>query len=144
MVWRPTQSGRFTLRSAFQLMRRHANSSFMFRSIWHPMLPLKISFFLLHLLRGRLPVDCCLWKFGVHGPSRCGCCPSPDIDTVEHVFAEGDMASRVWHFFGDPVGISWSGSSFRVCLAAWWYRKKGNRYLAFVHHILPLLICWHL
>ena len=30
MVWRPSQSGRFTLRSAFQLVRRHANSSFMF------------------------------------------------------------------------------------------------------------------
>ncbi|XP_027151985.1 uncharacterized protein LOC113752040 [Coffea eugenioides] len=34
---------------------------------------------------------------------RCGCCPSPKIETVEHVFATGEMVSRVWHFFGDPV-----------------------------------------
>ncbi|XP_027098978.1 uncharacterized protein [Coffea arabica] len=111
--------GRFTLRSAFQLVRRHANRSFMSRRLWHPMLPLKISFFLLRLLHGHLPVDCGLWKFGVHGASRCGCCPFPDIKSVEHVFAEGDMASRVWHFFGDPVGISWTGTSFCVRLAAW-------------------------
>ena len=56
----------------------------------------------------------------------------------------GEMASKVWHFVGDAVGISWIGSSFRVCIAAWWYGKRGNRDLAFVHHILPLLVCWHL
>ncbi|XP_027150296.1 uncharacterized protein LOC113750530 [Coffea eugenioides] len=144
MVWRPCSSGQFTLWSAFHLVRRHANSSFMSRQIWHPVVPLKISFFLLRLLRGRIPVDCCLMKFGVHGPSRCGCCSSPVVKIVEHVFAMGEMASRVWHFFGDPVGISWVGSSFRVCMASWWYGKRGNRQLAFVHHILPLLICWHL
>ena len=119
MVWRPSQSGRFTLQFAFQLVRRRANSSFMSRRTWHPVLPLKISFFLLRILRGRLPVDCCLWRFGVQGPSKCGCCPSPNMETIEHVFAEGDMASRVWHFFGDPVGISWTGTSVCVRLAAW-------------------------
>nr|XP_027102884.1 uncharacterized protein LOC113724156 [Coffea arabica] len=144
MVWRPSLSGQFNLSSAFHLVRRHVNRSFMSRRIWHPLVPLKVSFFLLRLLRGRLPVDCCLMKFGVQGPSKCECFPLPSIETIDHVFATGEIASRVWHFFGDPVGISWAGSSFRGCMAAWWYGRRGNRQLEFVHQILPLLICWQL
>ncbi|XP_071905976.1 uncharacterized protein [Coffea arabica] len=78
------------------------------------------------------------------GPSKYGCCQSPEVEMVDHVFAGGDVASQVWHFFGDTVGVSSRGLSFCVCMAAWWYGKRGNRYLEFVHHVLPLLICWHL
>nr|XP_027102332.1 uncharacterized protein LOC113723448 [Coffea arabica] len=92
----------------------------------------------------RLPVDCCMWKFGFQGPSKYGCCQPSAVEMVDHVFAGIDVASRVWHFFGDTVGVSSRGLSFRVCMAAWWYGKRGNRYPEFVHHVLSLQICWHL
>lgn len=56
MIWRPNQSGEFSLKSAFSLTREHANSSFLFIRIWYEKLPVKIIFFTLRMLRNRLPL----------------------------------------------------------------------------------------
>ncbi|XP_071933850.1 uncharacterized protein [Coffea arabica] len=105
MVWRPEPSGHFTLKTAFSLVQHHSRPSLLFNRIWHPGVPLRVSFFLLRLLRDRLPLDCSVWKLGIQGPSRCLCCPSPEIETTEHLFGDGVMARYVWRFFGAPVGI---------------------------------------
>nr|XP_027082134.1 uncharacterized protein LOC113704429 [Coffea arabica] len=144
MVWRPEHSGCFTIKSAFNLVRRQSSPSPLFKCIWHQGVPLRISFFLLRLLRDRLPLDGTLWKLGIHGPSRCVCCASPEVETTEYVFATGDLARQVWHFFGDSVGVAWTGLAFRVCMAAWWQGKRGNKFLKFIHLVTPLLICWHI
>ncbi|XP_071940698.1 uncharacterized protein [Coffea arabica] len=122
----------------------HSGPSPLFNRIWHPGVPLRVSFFLLCLLRDRLPLDCSVWKLGIQGPSRCLCCPSPEIETTEHLFGDGVLAQYVWRFFGAPVGVGWSGSSFLVCMAAWWEGRQRNKFLRFVHQVVPLMICWHL
>ena len=104
MVWPPEPSGRFSLKTAFSLVRHHARPSPLFKRICHLGVPLRVSFFLLRLLRDRLPLDCSVWKLGVQGPSRCSCCTSPEIETTEHVFCDGAMARFVWQFFGAPIG----------------------------------------
>nr|XP_027121228.1 uncharacterized protein LOC113738192 [Coffea arabica] len=104
MIWQLEPSGCFTLKTAFSLIQHHSGSSPLFNRIWHPGVPLRVSFFLLRLLRDRLPLDCSLWRLGIHGPSRCSCCPSPKIEATEHVFGAGVMAQYVWRFFGAPVG----------------------------------------
>ena len=91
MVWRPSQSSLFNSNSTFDLVQHHTNCSFLFKRIWHQVLHLKTSFSLLCLLRDHLPLDCTLWKFGSQGPSRCICCSSPNVETLEHVFATGEM-----------------------------------------------------
>ncbi|XP_071939807.1 uncharacterized protein [Coffea arabica] len=69
MVWRPESSGHFTLKTAFSLVQYHSTPSPLFNRIWHPVVPLRVSFFLLRLLRDRLPLDCSVWKLGIQGPS---------------------------------------------------------------------------
>ncbi|XP_071906092.1 uncharacterized protein [Coffea arabica] len=144
MIWRPEHSGRFTLKSAFSIVQHRSSPSPLFKRIWHYAVPLRISFFLLRLLRERLPLDCTLWRLGIHGPSRCVCCSSPEVETVEHLFAAGDMANHIWHYFGDAVGVAWTGSAFHVYMAAWWQGRHRNKFLMFVHQVIPLLICWHI
>ena len=70
MVWAPSQSGVFTLRTAFDVVRTQVPRSFIFSRVWHPRIPWKISFFLLRLLRNRLPLDSTVCKFGIFGPSK--------------------------------------------------------------------------
>ncbi|XP_071909744.1 uncharacterized protein [Coffea arabica] len=74
MVWRPEPSGRFSLKTAFFLVRHHSRPTPLFKRIWQ-----------------------------LGGPSRCSCCTSPEIETTEHVFCEGAMARFVWQFFGAPI-----------------------------------------
>ena len=144
MVWRLEPSSRFTLKTGFSLVQHHSGPSPLFNRIWHPGVPLRVSFFLLRLLQDRLPLDCSIWKLGIQGSSRCSCCPSPEIETTEHLFGDGVLARYVQRFFGAPVGVGWSGSSFRVCMAAWWEGWQRNKLLWFVHQVVPLMICWHL
>ena len=76
VVWMSMTSGQFSLCSAFQEVRQARNASWLFSLIWHPQIPLKVSFFMLRLLMGRLSLDDILGKFGIQGPSKCFCCLS--------------------------------------------------------------------
>ena len=144
MVWAPSQVGSFTLRTVFDLVRAHRPRSFVFAKAWHPSLPLKISFFLLRLLRSRLPLDSEMGKFGVTGPSKCFYCTEPRVETLDHIFCEGEVAEAIWNFFEFPVGISNPRVSARGCMASWWFRSGGNVRLRFVYQVVPAIICWHI
>nr|XP_027083643.1 uncharacterized protein LOC113705941 [Coffea arabica] len=66
----------------------------------------KFSFLMWRLLHEQLPVDDVLAKFQVHGPSRCQCCLLPQLETLQHVFATGVLATEVWGFFGQLLGVA--------------------------------------
>ena len=58
------------------------------------------------LLNVQLPVDDVLMKFRVHEPSKCQCCSSAQLETVQHVFSTGQFANSTWEFFEKSLGIS--------------------------------------
>lgn len=81
---------------------------------------------------------------GIHGPPRCFFCLSPEQESLDHVFSNGDLASSVWNFFGAECGILPSGVSLRVRLVSWWYTYRANPQVSFVLRLLPCFVCWHL
>ncbi|XP_060201107.1 uncharacterized protein LOC132629772 [Lycium barbarum] len=85
-VWLPDPSGRFTYKSAWDLLRPSRNHTLSAAKTWHCKLPFKVSFFMLRLLHSRLPTDEKIVKFGVNGPSRCCCCKTFKLETIEHLF----------------------------------------------------------
>ena len=105
VIWMPTKSGRFSLSSAFHEVRQARHTSFVYSNIWKPDIPLKVSFFKLRLLMGRLPLHKVLGKFGLHLPSKCFCCSLSVGETIEHVFSEGQVATEVWNYFARSCGI---------------------------------------
>ncbi|XP_071926511.1 uncharacterized protein [Coffea arabica] len=105
-IWSLTSSGKFTLASAFEEVRQTHSSSFVHSQIWHRRIPSKISFFMLRLLCGRLPFPDVLCRLGFQMPSKCLCCPNGAIETVEHVFSEGQIAKAVWNYFASMCGLT--------------------------------------
>ncbi|XP_071921765.1 uncharacterized protein [Coffea arabica] len=67
MVWMQTPNGEFSLASALELVRPHSHGSLGSACFWHRSLPITISFFMLRLLLGRLPLLEQLHYFGVQG-----------------------------------------------------------------------------
>ena len=65
LVWSHTPSGRFSMASAFQEVRRAQNYSVMHFQVWRSRIPLKISFFMGCLLLGKLPVTRALGRVEV-------------------------------------------------------------------------------
>ncbi|XP_071916250.1 uncharacterized protein [Coffea arabica] len=55
-MWTLTESGDFSIASTYVLLGSQTPSSFMFDRVWHPVIPIKISFFMVRLLRDRLPM----------------------------------------------------------------------------------------
>nr|XP_027120587.1 uncharacterized protein LOC113737577 [Coffea arabica] len=120
MVWALTNSGVFSTVSAYSLIRQSNDSSWLFGHIWQQGLPVKVSFFMLRLLQGRLPLMDRLKRFGVCGPSKCLCCQNPQEEDLNHVFCSGEGARLVWRHFESTAG-EFSG----VHTVLWKVRNEG-------------------
>ncbi|XP_071918896.1 uncharacterized protein [Coffea arabica] len=144
VIWMHTTSGKFSLQSAFEDIRQARNKSMVFASIWHPRIPWKVSFFMLRLFLGRLPLPDRLCKLGFHLPSKCLCCSSASAESIEHLFANGQIASEVWNYFGGLCGFSCSGSSLPSSIVGWWLRLHDTETRQLIDRILPNIVCWQI
>ncbi|XP_027171858.1 uncharacterized protein LOC113771481 [Coffea eugenioides] len=112
-VWALTESEDFSIASTYVLLGSQTPSSFMFDRVWHPVIPIKISFFMIRLLRDRLPLASSLGRLQVYGPSKCFCCLASQSESLDHVFAEGELAQFLWTFSGNGAGVSYRGQLLR-------------------------------
>ena len=74
LSWSATQSGRFTVSSAAELLRSDAGVSWVFKHVWVAGLLIRFSCLVWRLLHYNLPVADVLAKLTVRGPSRCYFC----------------------------------------------------------------------
>ncbi|XP_071918762.1 uncharacterized protein [Coffea arabica] len=116
----------------------------MFAGVWYPLLPVKISFFMMRVLRNRLLVASALGRLNVHGPSKCFCCLDPNSESLEHIFSEGDLAQFLWAFFGNAVGVVYRGTGVRSRLVGWWSLPTRHSRMKMIHTVFPSIICWHI
>ncbi|WMV32843.1 hypothetical protein MTR67_026228 [Solanum verrucosum] len=87
-IWRPTETGKFTCASAWEICRHGNNIAGISAQIWHKYIPFKMSFLLWRALRKKLPTNEKLGNFGVE-PVRCFCSYQQGWDEVEHIFLQG-------------------------------------------------------
>ncbi|XP_071902637.1 uncharacterized protein [Coffea arabica] len=144
VFWMPTTSSKFSLQSAFGDIRQTRHKSMAFTSIWHPRIPWKVSFFMLRLFLGRLPLADRLGKLGFQLSSKCFCCSSASVESIEHLFANGQIASTVWNYFGGLCGFSCPGSFLRSRIVGWWFRLHDSETRRLIDRILPSVLCWHI
>ncbi|XP_071917289.1 uncharacterized protein [Coffea arabica] len=142
MVWALTNSGVFSTASAYSLIRQSNDNSWLFGRIWQQGLPVKVSFFMLRLLQGRLPLMDRLKRFGVCGPSRCLCCQNPQEEDLNHVFCSGEGARLVWRHFESTAGEFSGVHTVRHMVWSCWLRRGTNDRVKFLHNILPSVVCW--
>nr|XP_027090223.1 uncharacterized protein LOC113711258 [Coffea arabica] len=144
VVWSQTALGKFTLASAFQEVRQAWNYPVLHSQVWHPRIPLKVLFFMMRLLLEKLPLTDALRRVGVQLASKCLCCQEGAIETLEHVFVEGQVAKGVWSYFGRICGVTQLGSSLWPWLTAWWPFSPRHMVRRFLFSVLPSFICWHI
>nr|XP_009762911.1 PREDICTED: uncharacterized protein LOC104214886 [Nicotiana sylvestris] len=72
--WMPTPSGKFSVSSAWQILRHMADPNQEFKLMWIKGLPFKISFFLWRLWRKKISTDDMWRRQGKMVMSRCCCC----------------------------------------------------------------------
>nr|XP_027083596.1 uncharacterized protein LOC113705890 [Coffea arabica] len=144
LIWLGDPSGVFSTRSAYQLVRPARACSWAFSFFWQSSILRKLSFFMWRLVNGQLLMDNMLEKFQVYGPSKCHCCVPAQLETMEHVFSTGQLATKTWAFFEYSLGISASAATVRSRCAPWWLFLLKGKALCWLMRILPILILWFL
>ncbi|XP_070049453.1 uncharacterized protein [Nicotiana tomentosiformis] len=69
--WSLETRGNFTVKSAWEYLRRRKDPGNAYKKLWIKGLPFKISFFMWKVWRAKLPLDDSMKKLGYHMPSKC-------------------------------------------------------------------------
>ena len=56
-IWTPVENGKFTIASAWEVIRKKRPKNIINKSVWHKHIPFKIAFFIWSALRGKLPTN---------------------------------------------------------------------------------------
>ncbi|XP_027155903.1 uncharacterized protein LOC113756420, partial [Coffea eugenioides] len=143
LVWAPSTDGRFTVSSAWDLIRQRRNLSLVWRGIWCPLLPLKMSYLVWRILAGFLPLDDKLRSRGFSLASKCDCCGDSQ-ESLHHIFVQGNLASAVWKHFFRACGIPWTSFSCVSSLLVVWFQSSGSGRLDHVRCVIPVVVLWFL
>ncbi|XP_075101931.1 uncharacterized protein LOC142177353 [Nicotiana tabacum] len=143
-----TTSGKFSVASAWNALRRRKDLAPFDSKLWHKDVPFKMSFLAWRAIHGKIATDERITRFGISLASKCCCCPSPgmipDEEMCEHLFCQGHFAQQVWAIFAGMVGIAHINIPLRTLFANCWNHKSKNSVAAFVFQIMPPIVVWEL
>lgn len=103
--WIKTSTGKFTIKSVWDVLRRRDDVNVHFENIWMKEIPLKISFFGWRVWTNRVPVATVLALWNPNLSEFCCCCVTPEKKTLEHMFLKGEIAMEVWQHYSNAAGL---------------------------------------
>ncbi|WMV32833.1 hypothetical protein MTR67_026218 [Solanum verrucosum] len=142
-IWNLNSNGLFTVSSAWDIIREKRAKTKFNSNTWNRNIPFKCYFLLRRTIRGKLPTNEKLSKFGVE-PSDYYYCHSPGADTIEHIFNTGSFAKNVWRFFVVQLGIQTDFLPLRNMIMRWWSSTQYNEAHKRILQSTPIFICWNL
>lgn len=141
--WMLEPRGNFSVKSAWEYLRRRRNSSIAYKNMRVKGLPFKIALFMWKVWKGKLPLDDYFRRLGYFMPSRCWCCINPEEETMSHVFFRSYAAHSVWYYFLSNVGIAMEGLSLQQAVVKCWTIQVILG-LKPIFQALPSIILWEL
>nr|XP_027120463.1 uncharacterized protein LOC113737428 [Coffea arabica] len=141
LVWAPSPSGLFTVKSAWEVLRQRRSPSLVDSLLWQPALPAKMAFLAWRLVRKFIPLDVVLKSRGVSFPSRCGCCYGEEEDLL-HVFVTGPIASQVWKQVSSRFGFQLRNCTTMASVFIAWFLTSDASAKNHIRVILPIVVCW--
>lgn len=142
-VWMLETRGHFSVKTAWEYLRRRESPRIVYKMIWVKGLPFKISFFLWKVWKAKLPLDDFLRRIGFSIASKCWCCADPKEETLVHLFFLSNAATTVWRYFLPKAGIQLEGLSLHQAITKCWTTPVIPR-LKSVLQALPACIMWEL
>ncbi|XP_015077582.1 uncharacterized protein LOC107021433 [Solanum pennellii] len=142
-VWKTSEKGQFSCATAWEHIRHRKEKNNCSKNIWHKLIPFKISFLVWRALRGKLPTNERIIKFGREA-AQCSCCYSPGEDTIDHIFVTGHFANNIWRFFSAVAGLPHEHSTIHTLLQKWRNLAQATEVQKLATRLLPVIILWNL
>ncbi|XP_071939796.1 uncharacterized protein [Coffea arabica] len=143
MVWLPSPSGCFSVKSAWEVLRQRRHHSLVDSLLWPSVLPAKMSFLAWRLVRNVLPLDVALRSRGLALPSRCGCCYLEE-EALLYVFLTGPVASEVWRRVSARFGFQLQNCLSMASVFVAWYFTSPSSSKNHIRAFMPVVVCWFL
>ncbi|XP_060210552.1 uncharacterized protein LOC132637489 [Lycium barbarum] len=141
--WMMTASGKFTVGTAWELLRIKAVKSDVFKNIWISGVSFKISFFFWRLWKYKIPVGEVVRRIGVDIEATCYCCDHRQYETVDHLFVTGNVAIKVWTYVKTAVGITTQFQQVRELFQIWWNTNCPSKFRT-IFKAIPMATMWQL
>ncbi|XP_060170736.1 uncharacterized protein LOC132601678 [Lycium barbarum] len=141
--WMLETNGRFSVKSAWEFIRHRESKQTNYRFMWEKGLPIKISFFMWRVWKGRISTDDILKRMMINIPSRYWCCEEHKEETVGHLFITSSITVKLWKFFASCVGIPTDGVGLHQMIMAWWSAETKLK-LQPRYREIPAVIMWSL
>lgn len=103
--WTGNSSGRFTVKSTFDIIKKRKEIVNRANNVRTKALPHKISFFLWRLMNRRVSTDDVLRTMGISIVSKCCYCDIGCAETLNHLFLTAPIAQKLWKHFATCAGF---------------------------------------
>ncbi|KAG6627879.1 hypothetical protein CIPAW_15G160400 [Carya illinoinensis] len=142
-VWKSSDDGDFSTKSAWELVRNRGPICLWKTWLWQKAIPKKMSFVCWRARLHALPVDENICKLGIPLVSKCNCCDEAQVETLDHVLCSGVGARNVWNYFVGVFGIvllqnrTWMG-----VVNVWWLRASTSSQVGWLCGAAPIITTW--
>lgn len=130
--------------SAWNLIRKKHEKSWIDNMTWCRDAPFKMSFVVWRALRDKLPIGVRIRKMGINLTLKCIRCKNTDQESVEHLIYGGELASGLWKIICQALGVSCNNSTYRQLLINIWKNKGLNPVKALIYKCLPIFTSWEI
>lgn len=127
-----SSDGKFSTKSAFELVRSRRHKISWMDFLWAKGLPFKISFFLWRCWRRRIPADDNLQRMHISLVSRCHCCKEGYQESMTYLFLTSSC-----------TGININGMLLQQLIHSWW-KENSNPKVQKILKIVPMVIMWEI
>lgn len=139
--WMPTSTGKFTVTSAWKILRHGVPTNHEYNQLWTKGLPFKISVFLWRLCKGKILTDDLWRRWGYMIVSKCRCCSQPHEDSFQNLFLNSETTMKVWKTFLHASGLVVNLTHVHQVIRAWWNTRCCPK-LNPLFQAVPAVITW--
>ncbi|KAB5548042.1 hypothetical protein DKX38_011448 [Salix brachista] len=136
IIWNHTSSGRFSIASAWDLLRAHRPTTNMQYILWHPLHVPRLSFILWLASQGRLSTKDRVHTVNMEDGS-CKLC-NQATETHEHLFFQCLFSAQVWQTVNNKAKMHWPSLPWADLLQ--WAMSRVKKKGGINNHIGSLLL----
>lgn len=137
------KSGDFSVKTAWEIVRKKKTKEKLMDKIWNKRLPFKLNFFIWRAWKARVATDGTLKRMRIHIISRCWCCETQQIKIMSQLFLIAPIAHKLWKVIASIAGIHMNERNLKQNYKFWWFVEKNNR-LQYVYRGILTIIMWTL
>ncbi|KAH0712259.1 hypothetical protein KY289_008218 [Solanum tuberosum] len=141
--WTKSSNGKFTVKSAWDILRNRSISNNDFKKLWVEGLPFKINFFGWRVWTQRVPVAAFISSWDPNCSDLCRCCRVPVRESIEHLFLSGELTAFIWDYYARAAGLPGPWVQVKQTMKKWW-DFQGNSRVKMVYQAMPNIILWFL